>query len=324
MAKTSDFMFELEKRLLERGLSEKTAKYYVQMLYTLHEKMPFTSLAFLRNTEGIAQKVGEYAPTTQKTIYGILTSVLDDMKTKSPYKKAFTFYAGQMKDKKEELEKIKADSNGEKTAKQAEAWIDWDDVLKKTDDMRVEVSRFASNKTLTPAQYEKLLNLVVLAVYTYLPPRRNEYTNMFVVGQEPTDKSRNYYVYPKHQFVFHNYKTVRTYGSQTIDVPDSPDRPLVTVLDMYLKHHPLMKGKPVGKKTDVPLLVKQDGTPLHPQNGITRRLNMMFAPKKVGSSLLRHAFLSSRYAGLKDGLEQDTAQMANSPQTALREYVLKD
>lgn len=317
-AKVSDFMLQLSKRFIdEKNVAESTANHYINTLFTLNNKVPFKTLAFLRNTEAIMDIVNGYSATTQKTILAVIVSALDFYKTKAPYKKTYDYYSGLLKDKKEAL----SGSEGKMTEKQETNWEDWNSVLKKKSDMKTAISSFISNKNLTAKQYDELLSYVILSLYTDIQPRRNQdYMNMYVVLNEPDDTSKNYYVVSEHKFVFNKYKTSKTYGKQVINVPNNPDAPLVDTLAMFLKHHPLNKGK-MTKKTEFRLLVKQDGSPLNTVNSITRILNRIFG-KKIGSSMLRHSYLTSKYGDQKDAMAEDSKAMGHSI-SQQRDYILE-
>jgi hypothetical protein len=71
-----------------------------------------------------------------------------------------------------------------------------------------------------------------------------------------------------------------------VDINDN--KPLLDVIATYLKFHP-SKGKGEYK-----FLVGADGSALSSVNSITRVLNKIFG-KQIGSSMLRHIYLSSKY-----------------------------
>jgi integrase len=118
----------------------------------------------------------------------------------------------------------------------------------------------------------------------------------------PTDK--NYLDLATQQFIFNKFKTQKTYGQQKIAIPAE----LMRVIQLYLKHHPLVKGNKT-KTTEFKFLVFPDGSPLTAVNAITRILNRVFG-KKIGSSMLRHIFLSSKYD--IDEMETDATAMGHS------------
>ena len=130
----------------------------------------------------------------------------------------------------------------------------------------------------------------------------------------PADK--NYLDISTEQFIFNKYKTAKKYGIQTVPVP----RELMDVLVAYLKHHAAYKQ--TKGKVPVPFLVSPKGEPLTAVNSITRILNKVFG-KKVGSSMLRHIFLSDKYGEVKDEMADDAKAMGHSVEEQQNTYVVK-
>jgi hypothetical protein len=317
-AKVSDFMLQLAKRFTEeKKVAESTANHYINTLYSLNNKVPFKTLAFLRNTEAVMEAIKKYAPSTQKTLVAVIVSALDFYKTKAPYKKTHGYYSELLKDKKEEL----SGTEGKMSDKQEANWEDWSSIMTKKSEMKTAISLFANNKNLTAKQYDDLLAYVILSLYTDIQPRRNQdYMDMYVVSVEPTDTTKNYYVVSDQRFVFNKYKTYKKWGKQVVNVPNSPEAPLADTLAIFLKHHPLNKGK-MTKKTEFKLLVKQDGSPLNSVNSITRILNRIFG-KKIGSSMLRHIFLTGKYGEEKNEMAEDAKAMGHSV-AQQKDYILE-
>lgn len=302
-AKVSDFMLQFMRRFVdEKKVAESTANHYINTLFTLNDKKPFKTLAFLRDTEAIKEKIDGYAPSTQKTLTAVIVSALDFYKTKAPYKKAYDYFSGLLKDKREEME----GSAGKMSDKQENNWVDWSDVLKKKTEMKASINGFISNKNLTAKQYDELLSYLILSLYTDIQPRRNQdYLDMFVVKKlgKDYDKTKNYYDIATQRFVFNKYKTAKKHGEQVEELPES----LQSTLKLYLTHHPLAKSK----AKEFKLLVKPDGSPLNTINSITRILNRIFG-KKVGSSMLRHSYLSSKYGDVMKEMEDDAEAMGHT------------
>jgi hypothetical protein len=175
----TEFMLSIGKQLMERGLAESTVAAYIKTLYMLNNKKPFTSLAFLKKKEAIAEKMEGYAENTKKSILGAICSVLSLFKEKGPNKKTYEYYAGLLKDTKSGGEKPEV---GEKTEKEKEAWVSWEDVEKKRKELGEDAAKIKSKAT--PDQYTGLLNYTVLSLYTLLPPRRNQdFLKMKVVSK---------------------------------------------------------------------------------------------------------------------------------------------
>jgi len=290
--KVSEFMLNLAKELVEKKkVAESTANAYVKSLYMLNGKAPFKTLTFIKDTEGNDKKIAEYADNTQKALYTTITSVLSLFKDKPTYKKVYAYYYDKMMGKAKDMKEAGADTS-EKTTKEKDNWVDWKVVQDKHKELGEAVSKFVSAKNITPEQFNVLLHWVVLSLYTEIQPRRNQdYLDMFVVkkwnDKMPTDK--NYIDLATQHFIFNKFKTQKKYGQQKKAIPDE----LMRVIQMYLKHHPLVKGNKT-KTTEFKFLVFPDGSPLTAVNAITRILNRIFG-KKIGSSMLRHIFLSSKY-----------------------------
>jgi hypothetical protein len=137
---------------------------------------------------------------------------------------------------------------GAKTEKEEKAWLKWADVKKRLDELHAEVEALKGEKTLNAKQFESVLSYAVLALYTLIPPRRNQdYTKAVVVKKwtekMPTDK--NYLdlggVGKPTQFIFNVYKTAKKHGQYKAPIPEE----LATALNLYLQRHP---GRRAGRK----------------------------------------------------------------------------
>lgn len=305
--KVSEFMLHLSKQLAdEKKVAESTSNAYIKALYMLNDKAPFKTLTFIKNTEVIDKKIAEYADNTQKALYSTITSVLSLFKDKPTYKKTYAYYYDKMMGKAKDMKEAGGDTS-EKTDKEKDNWIDWKDVQEKSAEIKETVGKFINQKVITPDNFTTLLHFMILSLYTDTQPRRNQdYLDMFVVKkwntEMPTDK--NYLDLATKQFIFNRYKTQKKYGQQKLDIPDD----LFRVVTLYTKHHPLVKGNKT-KTVEYRFLVFPDGTPLTAVNAITRILNKVFG-KKIGSSMLRHSFLSSKYDITE--MENDATAMGHS------------
>jgi hypothetical protein len=300
--KVSDFMLNLQRRLIEeRKVAESTATQYLQTLWKLSGEKKFNNLAWAKKYEVVQAIIDTYAPSTQSSQYGILASVLSLFADKPTYKKAYKHW------REKSIEAHKAASQKdvhEKSEKQEENWLNWEEVEKKKSGLKEEVSPFISTKKLSEGQFDTLLQYVVLSLYTDVAPRRNQdYLDMYVIKRLPKEypKDKNYYDLHSKQFVFNKYKTSKTYGEQRIAVPDE----LQSVLATLIKFHPHKSQK------EFKLLVKADGSPLNTVNSITRILNRIF-DRAVGSSMLRHIYLSSRFGGSTKEMNETADAMAHS------------
>lgn len=319
----TDFVMNLQEELEKRDLSEATTLQYIKTLLNIHKKIynhdQLKNLNFLKNLEKVEETITEnYKENTQKNIYNILSSILHPHKDKKGFKKVYEFY----KDKANDLgDKIQKETNkNEKTQTQKENWIEWKDVLKIRDELHEEVNTIKTKKNITQKDYETLLKNVVLSLFTYLPPRRNEYQNVLIV---PNDKDisddKNYYVIDENKFILNKYKTAKKYGKQEIEVPDE----LQTAIKNYLLYHTLYNSNKKKKKNySIPLLVDKNGEPLIQVNSITRILNKIFK-KNIGASMLRHIYLSDKYSDELEEMKEDSKAMGHSL-AIQKEYIKND
>jgi len=312
-------MIELSTQMIEsRKLSESSANLYIKSLFVMNGKEMFKNLAFLRKKEEINSRIEPYAESTQKSCYTAAVTALSTVKDKKAYRPIYAYYyskmmAGSAKAKAE-------DGLNEKTKKQTDVWMSWDQVKEKQNELKAEVEKFSDYKAITRAQYSHLFNYALLSLYVEIPPRRNaDFLLMVVVPTHKDDmpKDRNYYDVGAHKMIFNVFKTAKHTGAQTLDVPT----PLQIVLKAYLKYHPL--SKTAGKKTyEFPLLVNADGEQLKAQNTITRLLGSIFG-KRVGSSMLRHFYVSSKYGNVLTEMKADSEGMAHGL-TTQRAYIKVD
>jgi len=302
----NEFIHTLTTDLVnKKKITESSANVYIRILFNLNNREPIKNLSFLLKKDTIMSKVNEYAETTQKTIFAALVSVLSLFQDKPVYKGLHRFYQEKMIEK---MKTVRDETTGEKTEKQKNNWIEWKDVKELCDKMYDETKEFSNKKTLTPKESDLLLHTVVLALYTFIPPRRNQdYLNMVLVkkwnSSMPTEY--NYLDMSDEKFIFNKYKTAKKYGIQTLDIPDD----LMDILVAYLRHH---------SKTG-PFLVQND-KPLTAGNAITRILNKIFG-KKVGSSMLRHIFLTDKYGDLKEEQQTLASAMGHSVHEQQNVYV---
>lgn len=317
----TEFMLKLSKDLVEtKGLSDSTADSYIRTLVILNDKKPFKNLLYLKKIEDILPMLSDYAIGTRKTIIASVASVLSLYKDSPTYKKAYNAYSEKLKEFQAEQVQQRGDTL-EKTDKEKENWIEWDEVKEKRDALKKEVESFADNKQITVGQYEKLLSYMILCLYTYIQPRRNlDYQDMWVVrmwnDKMPAD--RNYLDLHSQRFIFNRYKTAKTSGQQFMDIPDTDEAPLKDAIVMYLRHNAHYKASK-NKATEFRFLTKADGTPLSAVNSITRILNRLFG-KKVGSSMLRHSYLSNKYGAVLEEMRDDQEAMAHTG-SVQKEYI---
>lgn len=271
--------------LFGEGLTKATLETYEGNIRRLNGgKMP-TSPAFLKKTEEIEAKLAGYSPNTKKTYYITIVSYLKDKKVP---KKTRDFYTEKMNVSNKDYREIQ----GEKTAKQVENWMSWEEVMKRY-------------HALEPKSMEQLAT----ALYVLQPPRRNkDFTLMKVVPEytETMDNEFNYCDIKNKKFIFNNYKTQGTYGSQVIDIPEP-------IMELIQSHYKLKK------KFEPFFLIHTKTLSQLGENGLTRILNKVFG-KKISVSMLRNIFLTEEFGGKKSELQDTATAMGTSPTMVTQVY----
>lgn len=299
----NDFEKSLSEKFSDNAISQSSQKLYFTNLRRLNDGQPLTSFKFLEKPEAITEKLKDYKPTTQRNFYIAIVSALNIGGDAPKHKKLYSKYYDIMLSKNKEVKEIKHDPAD---------LPKWDDITEKRNALRTAVASFADAKQITPTQYEVLLKWTVVSLYTLQAPRRNgDYLNAYIVEKNKAElpADRNYLTLKDPQeFVFHKYKTDKTYGTHTEPVGDE----LRSVLTIYLKHHPLLKNGKLPKGTaEVKFLVYADGEPVSQMNAITRILNSALG-KGTGSSKLRHAYLTDKYGKVSEEQAEDAKKMGHS------------
>ena len=312
----TDFKKQLEEGFAEKKLATTSIKMYLRNLEKLNDDMPLKNLNFLKEISAIEQRLAKYKENTKRGYLISIVSALSLDKSTKQKQKLYDDYYKLMMDKNKELKKVEA--SGEKTETQEKNWITWDEVSACMKQLEDKIKAFSGNKEINEHQYNTLLQAMILALYVYKAPRRNEYQKMNIVKSDaglPIDT--NYLDFDKKTFTFNTYKTAKKEGQLREEIPPELQR----VIQTYLKFHPLLKGKKIIKGTNVPFLVYYDGKPLSQVNAITRILNKVFG-KKVGSSMLRHIYLSSKYGNVLQDMKEDATAMSHSVDTQ-KDYIKK-
>jgi len=271
-------------------LTDNTRRLYNRNLIALNNDKPPKSLKFLTKTKDILAKLEQLNPNTRRTyIIAIISAV------KPNEKKLYEFYYPYMIAVNKQLQ-----NNTKKTEKQEENWMSYEEVMEVQNHMFKYLPKVIKHTT----DYDKLLDLVILSLYTLIPPRRNKDYIEMVVGK-PEDDKKNYYHDGK--FIFNVYKTARTHGSQEETIPED----LQKILDVYMQNRPDNNDN---------FLVRYNGQPLKTSTDITKRLNKIFG-RNISSSMIRNIYLSSKYSDTMNDMKNDVSAMGTSVNVASKNYI---
>lgn len=294
---------KMKEKLEEKGLSPTSIKQYMNTLKNLNDKNEIKNLKFLSKPDVILEKIKDYKITTQRNILISIVSVLKNLGQDDLYKKYYEIMINLTK-------KINEMPTEDKSEAQKKNWLSWSEVEEKFNELK---SNIKLSKKVTEQQYNNLLDLVILSLYTLIPPRRNgDYLYMIVTNNSTiSDTNKNYLDLKKKQFIFNVYKTSKKDGQLIINIPTE----LFDIIKKYIKIHPF-------KENNVPFLVSYDGKPFTSINSITRRLNKIFG-KNIGASMLRHIYLSSKYGSIVTEQAEDAKLMSHTLSTQ-KDYIKND
>ena len=316
------FKNELISKWTEKGLSQSSIKMYIRNLEILNDDNPLKNLSFLKNVEDILKKLEKYKPNTMRNYLISICSALGITKDNNKViNKLYDKYFKYMVDKNKELKG--EEQKGEKTETQNENWLSFDEVKSKMNELEEKVNTFKDNKLLNETNYNTLLSAVVLALYVYQPPRRNDYMNMDIINSNikgyEMNNDTNYLDLFKKEFLFNKFKTSKKEGSLTIPISEN----MMNLINIYMKFHPVIKGRKFNKHFQgTPFLMYYDGSEFDKVNCITRILNKIFN-MKIGSSMLRHIYDTSKYGDVMQEMKEDAKNMSHSVSTAINSYIKK-
>ena len=283
-----------------KKISEISIGVYLRNLKKLNNNKELDNFKFefLKDTGAIMKKLSEYKPTTIRNYLISIVSVLGVCVIKdSELKGLFDQYHALMMAKKADI--VETNSTGERSETQENNWINWDEVKNQHKNLGEKVNSFYKKKSgsLNHEDFQVLTAYMILSLYTLVSPRRNkDYCLMQVVNTftpemaaSPDGLNFNYLDLTKKKMIFNNYKTSKKYGRFDLAIP----RGLMLVINKYIKHR--ASKFPLDDNDNKPFLIKPDGTALNKSNDITKTLNKVFG-KAIGSSMLRHIFLTDKYS----------------------------
>lgn len=304
----TQFKNSLYNALKDKGLSESSIKLYLRNLEKLNDDLPIKNFNFLKDDKNILAKLNEYKDNTKRGYLISITATLSAVKDK--YKPLYEKYLKLMVDLSNEIKKKPTE---EMTDTQKKNWLKWDEVIKKFEDVKNKVNSFINHKEINESQYNLLLSYMILALYIYNPPRRNmDYQIMNIVKKydDSLSADKNYLSYDDAEFIFNVFKTAKREGKVITKINED----LKHVINQYLKFHPLIKGKRLLRSSNFPFLVYFNSKPLNTVNSITRILNKLFQ-KNIGSSMLRHIYLTNKYGEDNNEKLKDAKAMSHSVDT---------
>lgn len=184
-----------------------------------------------------------------------------------------------------------------KTESMTKNWVSKQDIVNLFDEYKNESNILYKKKALSSIDLNDIQNFIILSLLSgiIIPPRRSkDFVKMKINN---IDKNKDNYI-DKNEFVFNDYKTAKTYGRQSVEIP----KPLKAILNKWLKVN----------KTDYLLF----DVSRHPLTNVklNQRLNKIFG-KKAGVNMMRKSYLSDKYGDtikIKNDMDEDFKKMGSS------------
>lgn len=296
----------LEEIFNSKKITDSSKKLYTSNLIRLNGNEPITNFKFLENPEIIWNKLENSKPNTQRNYYIAICSVLSELKNENKkYEKLYDIYYKTLTN----FNNILKDQT-KMTQNETENWISKEEIDSLFNEKKEVLTLIKGKRKITDEMYSELLDLVILGLYTLMPPRRNIDYILMKYGPIPeeSDPTFNYVDIKNGEFILNNYKTAGTYKTQKIKI--NPE--LLSIIKIYSKFIP--------DKVNNFFLQKFNGIPFTESNQLTKRLNEIFG-KRVSSSMLRKIYLTDKYSDTIESMKQDAADMGTSTSVMTTNYI---
>lgn len=197
------------------------------------------------------------------------------------------------------------------TKSQEENFITWEEVMKIYENLRTEAEPLFKLSKLNKKQFSKLQEFVLLSMYVLIPPRRSLDYSQFKIRNPDLEKDNYMITKGKKKeatLIFNAYKNSKRLGKQEVRISNQ----LRNIIQKWMLKNP-----------NEYLIVNSLGNKIE-QPKINLYLNNIFG-KNIGSSMLRHIFLTQKYGDvdLMD-IKATTEMMGNSEIDRTLKYVRKN
>lgn len=300
----------LDEVFKNKAITESSKKLYCSNLKRLNGGLEIKDFKFLANADKVAETIKESKPNTQRNYYIVICSVLGELKKDNKkYQKLYDIYYKILT----ELNTTLKDQTA-KTTTENENWLSQEAIQDKLTSKMEILKEISKKRKINKEQFERLLDLIVLGLYSLQPPRRNiDYLNMFILtnayNAEEHGTSKNFVDLTNKKFIFNNYKTAGTYKTQIVPINEE----LFNIIKLYIKFRNT-------KSSNIPFLVDYEANPIIESNALTKKLNNIFE-KKVGSSMLRKMYLTNKYSKVMEEMKEDAKDMGTSVGVAQTNYI---
>ena len=277
MEKIKEFIFEKRSTLSKSSINT-----YASILKNLYKKV-FNDTEYdlkkFEKSEPVLEYLKDMPPNKRKTILSALVVITNE--------KAYRDL--MMEDVRDYNKEIDTQT---KTETQKENWINGDGIQDIYNELKTNADALYKKKSLTPSDLQQIQNYIILSVLSgiYVPPRRSKDFVDFKIKN--IDKTKDNYL-DKNKMIFNSYKTAKTYGQQSVEIP----KELKSILTKWIKINP----------TEY-FLFDQNMNQLSSVK-LNQRMNKIFG-KKISVNAMRHSFLTDKYSKTSEESKKLAADMS--------------
>jgi len=230
MSNNSTTLFQIIRNHKPK-ITDTTIRSYLSNLRGISKKMGCADVdadCFTSRQAEVFELLKNEAPKTRKTKLASIVVLLESLKAAPAL--VDKYRALMLNDSESSKREEEKQEMTEKQKKAIKPWETFKTIaesnLKKYKNLLVQPV-----DTLTDDERNNLINLIISLIYTELPPRRLLDYQEFKIGGTIDKDTDNFWDKKKKQFVFNNYKTRATYGTQRVNIPSF----LNTILGKYQK-----------------------------------------------------------------------------------------
>jgi len=235
-----------------------------------------TLLEYFSNTKKVIKNLEDkYDKISTRSSY--LCSIFLYLRAVKADQKVIDYYYQHFIELKKKLKEI--DERNEKNEKEEKNWVSQAEIKQKIEDLK---KSFPKSRDL----FDTYQQYLVLNLYYLIPPLRNDFARVEVFKKFDKNFIGNSINLNTKQLILNDYKTAKTYGTKTIDLPEELIKIIKKWIKIREKIHPVLKGRRE-------LLFNLKLTPMNGIN-LTIYLNKIFG-RKVSSTMLRKSYLSDRF-----------------------------
>ena len=280
------------------NLSTSSLKVYLSALRKLNNDQPPTSVNYLLDVEQILKKIEGKSNNTKKSYLTAVGVALQAAQGKSnKYDKVIKKYEEIRDGYQNEYADLVA--SHEKTEKQQANWVDWSDWTEMSDDLGESTKHLKREKEWSDEELLQFQDYLITQLYKHYPVRNDFHDTKVVSKREynklaDIEKKNNNFVVDSRPMllILNEYKTKKKYGEKKIEIEPK----VANLVRIFLNHN----------RTGYLLVSPTNVDQPMSTNGVTRTLQRIsathFDGRKIGSSLLRHMYLSEKYGQNNGGL----------------------